>query len=103
MEAARRDADATAAAAKRTRPRPVGPQASKGRKMRYNVHEKLQNFAARETEPGVGWWGERRVDELFGSLLGKRIRGGLEERTGSGSDGEGEDLGESGLRLFRSS
>ena len=103
VEAARRAADATAAAAKRTRPRPRGPQASKGRTMRYHVHEKLQNFVARETEPGPGWWGERRVDELFGSLLGKRVRGGLEEGAGSASDSGEEDSGEKGLRLFQSS
>lgn len=76
----------------------VDTKASKGRKMRYTVHEKLQNFMAPE---GRGAWGERQRGELFGSLLGARVR--LEEGGESeegvlvdGMDGEGEG----GLRLF---
>lgn len=74
--------------------RAVDTKASKGRKMRYTVQEKLQNFMARE-ERGV--WGERQVGELFGGLLGRR--GGLGEGDGDvEEDGDGE--GEEGLRLF---
>ena len=51
-------------------------KASKGRKIRYTVHEKLQNFMPREDR---GSWGDRQVDELFGGLLGRKIQGGLEE------------------------
>ena len=73
----------------------VDTKASKGRKLRYTVHEKLQNFMAPEDR---GTWGERQVDELFGSLLGRRV--------GLGEGGEGEEDGvdgeEEGLRLFRS-
>lgn len=72
----------------------VDTKASKGRKMRYTVHEKLQNFMASEDR---GTWGERQRDELFGGLLGRR--GALrEDEEGDGSDGDGE---EEGLRLFR--
>lgn len=78
----------------------VDTKASKGRKMRYTVHEKLQNFMAPEDR---GAWGERQRGELFGSLLGARVRmeegGGSEKGDGvDGMDGEGE--GEGGLRLF---
>lgn len=79
----------------------VDTKASKGRKLRYTVHEKLQNFMAPEDR---GSWGDRQVDELFGGLLGRRV--GLGEGDAGEGDGmEAEDgvVGEEeGLRLFRS-
>lgn len=52
----------------------VDTRASKGRKMRYTVHEKLQNFMAPEDR---GSWGKRQTTELFAGLLGqKRVRMG---------------------------
>ena len=69
----------------------VDTKASKGRKIRYTVHEKLQNFMAREEKGG---WGDRQVDEFFGGLLGKKI--GLGEEKVS----DDESAGEEGLRLF---
>lgn len=54
----------------------VDTRASKGRKMRYAVHEKLQNFMAPEDR---GSWGERQTTELFGGLLGRRVTLGEEE------------------------
>lgn len=74
----------------------VDTKASKGRKMRYTVHEKLQNFMAPED---VGSWGERQRAELFGSLFGRKVR--LDEDEHEHDDGEeigGEGGG--GLRLF---
>ncbi|KAH8832462.1 hypothetical protein DL96DRAFT_1704525 [Flagelloscypha sp. PMI_526] len=41
----------------------------KGRKIRYEVHEKLQNFMV--PIPAHGGWHEEQIDELFVSLLGK--------------------------------
>ncbi|KAI9869574.1 MAG: rRNA-processing protein bfr2 [Pleopsidium flavum] len=78
----------------------VDTKASKGRKMRYTVHEKLQNFMASEDR---GRWGGRQVDELFGGLLGVRVGLGEGGEDGDGgSEGEhGERDGEDGLRLFR--
>ncbi len=79
--------------------RKVDTKASKGRKMRYTVHEKLQNFMAKEDR---GTWGQRQVDELFGSLLGTRF--GLEEADGGEEqeeDGGEGNVGEEALRLFR--
>ncbi|KDR67972.1 hypothetical protein GALMADRAFT_129808 [Galerina marginata CBS 339.88] len=47
----------------------VDTKASKGRKLRYEVHEKLQNFMV--PVPSSGTWHEEQIDELFSSLLGK--------------------------------
>lgn len=79
--------------------RDVDTRASKGRKMRFNVHEKLQNFMAPEDR---GTWTVRARDEFFASLLGKTASGLLGE--GDESDGDVEsddDREEGGLRLFR--
>ncbi|KAH0558864.1 hypothetical protein GP486_004499 [Trichoglossum hirsutum] len=61
----------------------VDTRASKGRKLRYTVHEKLQNFMAPQE---MGNWGQRQIDELFSSLLGQRTR--LQEE---GEEGEDDD------------
>ncbi|KAK5136768.1 hypothetical protein LTR08_002064 [Meristemomyces frigidus] len=77
----------------------VDTKASKGRKLRYTVHEKLQNFMAPENR---STWGERQTGELFGSLFGQTL--GL----GEGREDEDEDLmdgadvQEAGLMMFRS-
>jgi len=47
----------------------VDTKASKGRKLRYEVHEKLQNFMVPVPVPGA--WHDEQIDELFTSLLGK--------------------------------
>lgn len=77
----------------------VDTKASKGRKMKYTVHEKLQNFMAPEDRTS---WGERQCDELFGSLFGRRIGlGELDEDDVDGDEvGKVEDAGFEALRLF---
>lgn len=45
----------------------LDPKASKGRKIRYHVHEKLQNFMA---PIPTDTWGATQIDELFRGLLG---------------------------------
>lgn len=76
----------------------VDTKASKGRKLRYTVHEKLQNFMAPEDR---GVWGERAMDELFGSLFGARM--GLGEDVDEEEEEEERgDEEEAGLMLFRS-
>ncbi|KAL7312565.1 rRNA-processing protein bfr2 [Mucor circinelloides] len=50
----------------------VDRKASKGRQLRFNVHEKLQNFMA---PIPVGDWHESMVEELYTSLLGQRLGG----------------------------
>lgn len=47
----------------------VDTRASKGRKLRYQVHEKLQNFMM-PVENNSGTWHAEQVDELFATLLG---------------------------------
>jgi protein AATF/BFR2 len=75
----------------------VDTKASKGRRLRYTVQEKLQNFMAPEDR---GEWGERQRDELFGSMFGQKMRLGEEDVE---SEVESEaDAAEAGLTLFRS-
>ncbi|KAI9682401.1 MAG: rRNA-processing protein bfr2 [Caeruleum heppii] len=79
-------------------------KASKGRKMRYTVHEKLQNFMA----PVDGErWGPRQREELFAGLLGRRVGSGVLDERDDGDEDGGERDGrdkeeEEALRLFRS-
>lgn len=75
----------------------VDTNASKGRKMRYTVQEKLQNFMAPEDRCS---WGERQRGELFGSLLGRKVvlDEGDGEQDAEIGGGEGEEA--EGLRLF---
>ncbi|KAH8684881.1 apoptosis-antagonizing transcription factor [Tricladium varicosporioides] len=76
----------------------VDTKASKGRKMRYTVHEKLQNFMAPEDR---GSWEPEAIDRFFGTLLGQKMTLGEDEM-----DVDSEEkvlLEEEGLKLFRSS
>ncbi|KKZ63322.1 hypothetical protein EMCG_02323 [[Emmonsia] crescens] len=82
--------------------RAVDTKASKGRKMRYTVHEKLQNFMPPEDR---GSWGDRAREEFFASLLGRSAREVLGEEDVDEDkfmEDEEEDVEEGGLRLFRS-
>lgn len=76
----------------------VDTKASKGRKLRYTVQEKLQNFVAPEDR---GTWGDRQRDELFSSLFGQRLGLGEHDEVGSEEE-DGVDAEEAGLMLFRS-
>ncbi|KAK4217255.1 hypothetical protein QBC37DRAFT_470859 [Rhypophila decipiens] len=79
----------------------VDRKASKGRKLRYTVHEKLQNFMAPEDRRT---WEEHAVDRLFGALFGQKMVLGEED----GEEEEEEDMemggvgvnGGEGLKLF---
>ncbi|ERS99129.1 protein AATF/BFR2 [Sporothrix schenckii 1099-18] len=90
----------TAAKDAKTR-KQVDRKASKGRKMRYNVHAKLQNFTAPEDRRD---WEPEAIDRFFSSLFGQRMA--LAEDDGADDDDDEEDMemggasvGE-GLRLF---
>jgi protein AATF/BFR2 len=76
----------------------VDTKASKGRRLRYTVQEKLQNFMAPEER---GDWGERQRDELFSSLFGQRVALGEQDDVQSDQDEGGVDAEEAGLMLFR--
>lgn len=98
----------------------VDTRASKGRKLRFTVHDKLQNFMVPDDR---GTWGKRQVDELFGSLLGASMRlddddpddddddehhddDGMEKREREqrqgARNGEARETESEGLVLFRS-
>lgn len=76
----------------------VDRRASKGRKLRFTVHEKLQNFMAPEDRR---IWEDEAIDRLFGTLFGQRmqLREDAEEDDGDDDD---MDAAEEGLKLFRS-
>ena len=75
----------------------VDTKASKGRRLRYTVHEKLQNFMAPEDR---STWGERQMDELFGSLFGVKL--GLGEDLQQDEEIENAvDDEDAGLMMFK--
>jgi protein AATF/BFR2 len=76
----------------------IDTKASKGRKMRYTVHEKLQNFMAPEDR---GSWEPEAVDRFFGTLLGQKMTLREEEMDIDGD--EDVSLEEEGFKLFGSS
>ncbi|KIV91936.1 hypothetical protein PV10_06422 [Exophiala mesophila] len=87
-----------------SRNKKVDTKASKGRKIRYTVHEKLQNFMAPEDRTS---WEDGAATEFFASLLGRTaVLDENEDEDGEDSDGDGNGLDhgseEVALRLFRS-
>lgn len=50
----------------------VDPRASKGRKIRYDVHPKLVNYMVPQIERGS--WNDNKMDEFFASLLGQSVQ-----------------------------
>ncbi|KAF7554961.1 hypothetical protein G7046_g6676 [Stylonectria norvegica] len=75
----------------------VDRKASKGRKMRFTVHEKLQNFMAPEDRRA---WEQEAIDRFFGTLFGRKME--LNEESDDDDAMGGVDAEEAGLRLFRS-
>ncbi|KAI5866300.1 TRAUB-domain-containing protein [Durotheca rogersii] len=82
--------------------RHVDTKASKGRKMRFNVHGKLQNFMASEDRRS---WEQTAIDRFFGTLFGQKmvLSEDQDEHEAAASD---EDMGGApvegdGIRLFR--
>ena len=76
----------------------VDTKANKGRKMRYTVHEKVQNFMAPDDR---GRWGGKQREELFKGLLGMKVLR-EDDKSMNGDESEEEERAEEGLRLFRS-
>ena len=74
----------------------VDTKASKGRQIRYTVHERLQNFAAPEPR---ATWSEAAATDFFASLLGGS-RTVLEEDDEEGEHGPGVSREAEALRLF---
>lgn len=81
--------------------RHVDTKASKGRKMRFNVHDKLQNFMAPEDRRS---WEQSAIDRFFGTLFGQKLV--LNEDEDDNKDASDEEMGgapieNGGIRLFR--
>lgn len=76
----------------------IDTKASKGRKMKFTIHEKLQNFMAPQDRNS---WEQDAVDRFFGTLLGQRMNLGetVEEINEEGGVLLAE---EEALMLFRS-
>jgi protein AATF/BFR2 len=75
----------------------VDRKASKGRKLRFTVHEKLQNFMAPEDRRT---WEEHAIDRFFGTLFGQKME--LKEDDVSDEEMGGVTVEQAGLRLFQS-
>lgn len=75
----------------------VDRRASKGRKLRFTVHEKLQNFMAPEDRR---MWEEEAINRLFGTLFGQRMQ--LKEEASDDDEDDEMAAAEEGLKLFRS-
>ena len=81
----------------------VDVKASKGRRLRYTIHEKIQDFMAPVAEKKLGWWEERQIRELFGSLLGQKkvVEQEIDLGRSVGLGADGDLLNEEdGLRVF---
>ena len=50
----------------------VDQRASKGRKIRYDVHAKLVNYMVPQIEKGA--WNDTKIDEFYASLLGQSFQ-----------------------------
>jgi len=74
----------------------VDTKASKGRKLRFTVHEKLQNFMAPEER---GSWEPQAIDRFFGTLLGQKMTLQEEDADDEGETNEASSE-EQRLRLF---
>lgn len=84
-------------AAKSQTKKKVDMKASKGRKLRFHVQEKIQGFAA--PRPTLTWT-EEQIDELFSSLLGQHITIN-EESEQESSESEAEvEVENDGLKIF---
>ncbi len=71
----------------------VDTKASKGRKLRYTVQEKLQNFMAPEER---GTWPAQQRDEFFSSLFGQRLELGEQEDEEESEKDEDDEMADGG-------
>ncbi|TQV97739.1 hypothetical protein V2A60_006530 [Cordyceps javanica] len=83
----------TASRENRTR-KVVDRKASKGRKMRFTVHEKLQNFMAPEDRRQ---WEQTAIDRFFGTLFGRKLELNEDE---ADEDEDMNDIADADFRLF---
>ncbi|KAK6956797.1 hypothetical protein Daesc_002077 [Daldinia eschscholtzii] len=89
------------AAVKAKAKRHVDTKASKGRKMRFNIHDKLQNFMAPEDRRS---WEQSAIDRFFGTLFGQKLvlnEDEDEDKEASDEEMGGAPINDGGIRLFR--
>lgn len=72
----------------------VDRKASKGRKMRFTVHEKLQNFMAPEDRRS---WEQSAIDRFFGTLFGRKLELNEDEVE---DDEDMDDVADADFKLF---
>ena len=72
----------------------IDPHASKGRRIKYTVHDKILNFMA---PTPAGTWHEEQMDELFSGLFGQRAPDNADDAE---MQEEEEEIVADGLRLF---
>ena len=73
----------------------VDTKASKGRKLRYHVQEKIQNFDAPRQFVS---WSDDQIDELFAGLFGQKVEVNEEEEIEK--EAEEEIIVNDGLKIF---
>lgn len=73
----------------------VDTKASKGRKLRYHVQEKIQNFDAPRQFVS---WSDDQIDELFAGLFGQKVEVNEEEEIEK--EAEEEIVVNDGLKIF---
>ncbi|KAJ3479922.1 hypothetical protein NLG97_g8191 [Lecanicillium saksenae] len=83
----------TASRENRTR-KLVDRKASKGRKMRFTVHEKLQNFMAPEDRRQ---WEQTAIDRFFGTLFGRKLELNEDE---ADEDEDMDDVADADFKMF---
>ncbi|KAJ6781810.1 hypothetical protein PWT90_06442 [Aphanocladium album] len=83
----------TASRENRTR-KVVDRKASKGRKMRFTVHEKLQNFMAPEDRRQ---WEQTAIDRFFGTLFGRKLELNEDE---ADEDEDMDDVADADFKMF---
>ncbi|ATY64140.1 protein BFR2 [Cordyceps militaris] len=72
----------------------VDRKASKGRKMRFTVHEKVQNFMASEDRRQ---WEQAAIDRFFSTLFGRKLELNEDE---ADEDEDMDDVADAGFKLF---
>ncbi|KAH3679916.1 hypothetical protein WICMUC_000659 [Wickerhamomyces mucosus] len=76
----------------------VDTKASKGRKLKYTVQEKIQSYDAPR---GNFKWSDEQIDEFFAGLLGQKVNFNEEEQQDENDDSEQyEALQNDDLRIF---
>ncbi len=76
----------------------VDTKASKGRKLRYTVQEKLQNYEP--PRPDYYPMDNNEIDELFGGLLGQKVNLRNDNSEGESGNEAEEDIADTGLQIF---